>query len=76
LRIGLFSNKPLLGAVLLTVALQVAVIYVPFMQRVFGTASLNGRELAISVALSSVVFIAVETQKWALRLRERTRNAG
>jgi len=64
----------LLGAVLLTVALQVVVIYVPFMQRVFGTISLNGRELAISVALSSVVFIAVEVQKWALRLRGRARS--
>jgi len=73
-RIGLLSNKPLLGAVLLTVALQVVVIYVPFMQRVFGTISLNGRELAISVALSSVVFIAVEVQKWALRLRGRARS--
>lgn len=32
---GLFSNKWLLGAVLLSLLLQVAVIYVPFLQQAF-----------------------------------------
>ena len=31
--VGLFSNKPLLGAVLLTFVLQLAVIYVPFLAK-------------------------------------------
>jgi Ca2+-transporting ATPase len=72
-RLGLLSNRPLLGAVLLTVVLQGAVIYLPTMQRIFGTTSLTGGELAISVAFASIVFIVVEARKEILRLRERAR---
>jgi len=66
-RLGLFSNLPLLGAVTLTVALQMAVIYWPPFQRVFKTASLTPGELVFTLALSSVVLAAVEIQKWLAR---------
>jgi len=36
-KIGVFSNKPLLGACLLTVSLQLATIYVPFLNPIFNT---------------------------------------
>jgi P-type Ca2+ transporter type 2C len=39
--VGLFSNKWLWGAVLLSLLLQVAVIYIPFLQQVFSTVSLS-----------------------------------
>jgi Ca2+-transporting ATPase len=39
--IGFWSNKPLLGAVLLTFLLQMAVTYVPFLQEVFKTQALS-----------------------------------
>ncbi|MEW6216415.1 MAG: cation-translocating P-type ATPase [Candidatus Bipolaricaulota bacterium] len=68
-RLGLGSNKPLLGAVALTFALQLAVVYVPFLQRIFRTVSLSPAELAMSLALSTLVFWAVETRKWFLRLQ-------
>jgi len=67
---GLMSNKPLLGAVLLTFVLQLAVIYVPFLQRIFKTTALTLGQLAISLLLSSIVFIAVELSKWIRRRRE------
>ncbi len=63
-KLGFFSNKPLLGAVLLTFILQGIVIYVPFMQRIFDTAPLTLTQFLISLALSSIVFIAVELSKW------------
>jgi len=71
-RIGLFSNPAILGAVLLTFALQMCVLYVPWLQRVFHTNPLSMFELAICVGLSSVVFIAIETQKWILRRNDST----
>ncbi len=62
-KLGFLSNKPLLGAVLLTLVLQAVVIYVPFMQRVFDTAPLTAVQFLICLGLSSVVFVAVELSK-------------
>jgi Ca2+-transporting ATPase len=66
-RLGLFSNLPLLGAVALTVVLQIAVIYLPVFQRVFRTAPLTAGELVFALALCSVVLVAVEIEKWLAR---------
>jgi Ca2+-transporting ATPase len=66
-RIGIFSNKPLLGAVMLTTVLQMALIYVPFLQTVFHTAPLPAGEMLLCIALSTSVFWAVEGEKWLIR---------
>jgi len=71
-RLGLGSNKPLLGAVLLTFALQMAVIYIPALNAVFKTAPLSGFELAICLAAAGVVFAAVEIEKAWRRSRPAT----
>jgi P-type Ca2+ transporter type 2C len=55
---GPFSNKPLLGAVLLT-----AIIYIPVFNPVFKTHPLSFYELAITLGLSTIVFLAVELEK-------------
>jgi Ca2+-transporting ATPase len=65
--LGLFTNKPLLGAVVLTIVLQMATIYVPQLNSVFRTTPLPPFELAICLAASSIVFIAVEIHKWTIR---------
>ena len=69
--IGLFSNKPLLGAVLLTFALQMATIYVPWLNPIFKTQPLPAWELGLCIALASLVFVAVELEKAWRRLRRR-----
>ncbi|MDY6877288.1 MAG: cation-translocating P-type ATPase [Chloroflexota bacterium] len=66
-RIGLLSNKPLLGAVLLTFVLQLGVVYVPSLQGIFKTQALPPNDLAISLILSTVVLCGVELEKWVLR---------
>jgi len=65
--IGLFSNTPLLGAVLSTVGLQLAVIYLPWFNRVFKTAPLDATELGLCFLLAAMVFVAVEVEKWLMR---------
>ncbi|HPX11133.1 MAG TPA: cation-translocating P-type ATPase [Syntrophales bacterium] len=66
-RQGLLSNRPLLGAVVLTVLLQLATVYLPFLNPVFHTAPLTVPELLLTLLLSSVVFFAVEAEKAARR---------
>ncbi len=66
-KIGLFSNKYLLVAVILTFILQMATIYVPFLNPIFKTESLTFNELAFTLALSSLVFFAVELEKLKIR---------
>jgi len=70
-QIGLLSNKPLLGVVFLTFALQMLVLYVPFLQNFFGTTALSAANLGICLGLSVLVFIVVEVQKLAQRWRHR-----
>jgi Ca2+-transporting ATPase len=69
-QVGLLSNKALLGAVLLTFGLQMAVVYVPFLQNLFKTDGLSLAELVLSLILSTVVFWGVELEKWLMRRRK------
>ncbi len=66
-KVGLLSNTALLGAVLLTFLLQMAVVYVPFLQNLFKTDALSLGELLLSLILSTVVFWGVELEKWLMR---------
>jgi len=68
--IGLLSNKAMLGAASLTVILQVAVVYVPFLQSFFKTVPLTGFDWLVIVGLGSLVFWVVELQKWYVRKQE------
>jgi Ca2+-transporting ATPase len=69
LKIGFFSNKPLLGAVLLTFGLQMAATYVPFFNSLFKTEPLSLNELVLTLALSSMVLFVVEIEKFIKRRR-------
>ncbi|MEJ2310187.1 MAG: cation-translocating P-type ATPase [Gammaproteobacteria bacterium] len=66
-RLGLFSNLPLLLAVLLTVVLQLIVIYVPFFNEVFHTTPLEMHELLVCLLLPLCVLLFVELEKFASR---------
>lgn len=67
-KIGVFSNKPMLMAILITVALQITIIYTPFFNHIFKTQPLSFYELAITIIVSSIVFWAVEIEKWIKRI--------
>jgi len=67
---GPLSNPLLFGAVILTLLLQFALIYLPFLQDIFGTTALSVSHLLIAFALSSIIFWVVEGHKWLIRKRE------
>lgn len=58
----------MIGAVILTVALQLMLLYIPFFQGIFDVVPLTWTELAICFGLSWILFSAVEGVKW---LRQR-----
>jgi Ca2+-transporting ATPase len=62
-RIGIFSNKPMVLALLLTVLLQILIIYLPAFNEIFKTKPLSLTELSITFAASAIVFLAVEIEK-------------
>ncbi|MBK6489945.1 MAG: cation-translocating P-type ATPase [Gemmatimonadetes bacterium] len=64
---GVWGNAPLTLAVLGTVGLQMATLYVPVLNGIFKTAPLSAGELAACVALSCLPFLAVEGEKLLLR---------
>jgi Ca2+-transporting ATPase len=66
---GLWSNPKLFGVVLFTFALQMATIYIPFLNQIFKTTPLSLNELVLCLVLSTVVFAAVEIKKWVIRRR-------
>ena len=66
------SNPLLLGMAGLTFTLQVAVIYIPALQGFFKTVPLSMADFAISLALSSSVFICVELEKLFARRKKAT----
>jgi P-type Ca2+ transporter type 2C len=70
-KIGLFTNPFMLGAVITTFILQLAVIYIPELRQFFNTTTLSFQELGISLAISTIGFWGVEIEKWSDRLRIR-----
>lgn len=67
---GIFSNKLMLGSLLITIMLQLMIIYIPFFNKIFKTQALTGFELAITIITSAVVFWAVEIEKWIKRVKK------
>lgn len=62
-RVNLWSNYRLTLAVLFGAALQFAVVFVPQLQSYFHTVRLSARDCGIAIAVSSLVFIAIEIWK-------------
>jgi Ca2+-transporting ATPase len=62
--LGIFTNKSLIYAVLSTIILQLAAIYVPFMQTAFRTVPLSLSDWAMIIPLASTTLIAMEFTKY------------
>ena len=63
-RQGLFSNTPMVYTIAITVALQIAILYIPAAHATLHTQPLTLQELGACIGLSAIVFHAVELEKY------------
>ncbi|WP_461202578.1 calcium-translocating P-type ATPase, PMCA-type [Enterococcus sp. N342-3-1-2] len=61
--IGLFSNSAMNKAFVVSLAMQLAVLFIPFLQDIFRVTSLNGTEWLIVIGLSLIPLIVSELNK-------------
>ncbi len=72
LSIGVFSNRWMQWAVLSSLVVLMAIIYVPFLDPIFGTTFLTGEDWLVMLPLILIPSVAAEMNKWVLRkLSER-----
>jgi P-type Ca2+ transporter type 2C len=64
---GRRPTRVLILSISLTMASTLAILYVPFLQRVFGTRALSPGDLLVSLILSTVVFWSMELEKFFKR---------
>jgi Ca2+-transporting ATPase len=73
-KLGLFSNPTVFVGIGVLLLLQSGFIYLPFMQRVFGTAALDWKELGLSALVATVILPAIGAEKaWRSRRERATR---
>ena len=61
------ANPAMLGALVLTTALQLAAVYVPPLQKILGTTAMPIHDLLMAFAAGASVLLVVEAWKWSLR---------
>jgi P-type Ca2+ transporter type 2C len=71
LRVGVFSNKPLVFAGLFGIFFVSCISYVPALQSVFNTAPLSVIDWIVLTALGVLLLVAEESRKAILRSRHR-----
>jgi P-type Ca2+ transporter type 2C len=60
---GLFANRGMWGAIILTVMLQLLIVYVPFLNTVFKTTPLNWKIMMIILGVTLVCVLCIEFVK-------------
>jgi Ca2+-transporting ATPase len=70
-RMNFLGNRSMAGAVLLTVGLQLAVIYTPLGNRIFDTVPMHAMDLAVTAGASSLTLVFIEIWKLFLRRRKK-----
>jgi P-type Ca2+ transporter type 2C len=62
-KLGLFRNRWLIIIICASVLLQMAVVYLPFLQTAFGTAGMSADRWGIALGAGLALFILIETRK-------------
>jgi Ca2+-transporting ATPase len=72
-RLGPLTNRKLIAAILVSLLLQLFVIYIPGVNGVFGTVALDAQAWLLILPLSALAMILSETWKW---INHRANRAG
>jgi Ca2+-transporting ATPase len=72
--LGFFTNTKLVYATLISFLLQMAVVYIPFLQVVFKTEPLSWFDWCLVLIISSFPLVAMELVKLFTRLRGKVKN--
>ncbi len=68
--LGIFTNKPMIIAVILSFTFQLIIIYTPFLNPIFETTPLSLFNWALIFSLSIIAFLIIELKKLFVRKRE------
>jgi P-type Ca2+ transporter type 2C len=71
LQIGIFSNQALIAGILGSVALMLALIYVPPVAPIFGFVAPTPQQWAVLATYPLIMLAAEEARKWMVRKRQR-----
>jgi Ca2+-transporting ATPase len=70
-RLNFLGNRSMAGAILLTIILQLAVVYTPVGNRIFNTVPMPAMDVAIAVGAALLVMLSIEIWKIFLRRKYR-----
>ena len=69
-RVGFLTNLWLLGAWVLNLGLQIAVVYLPFLQHAMHTVALSWQDWGLMLVVAAPVIIIEEIYKWLVRMMD------
>jgi potassium/sodium efflux P-type ATPase len=75
-RVGLFSNSRIIQGIIFEILLITAIIYVPFLQRIFETSPIGIREWIFLIVLPPIILFIEEGRKAIWRRREKVKSIG
>ena len=69
LRAGFLSNRLVLWGIAAEIGIILALMYTPFLQRIFGLAPLSAREWSLLLLFPFIIIVMEEGRKWLVRIR-------
>ena len=70
LKVGVFKNKWIIRGILFEVAVVLSIVYIPYLQNIFGTTGLGIYQWLYLISFIPIMFFAEELRKYIVRRRE------
>lgn len=71
-QIGLLRNRWIIWGILFELGVLISIVYIPFLQGIFGTTGLGWVEWAYLVTFVPIMFFSDELRKYIMKMREKT----